>query len=88
MLDKTNDVDEGAMSSDPAGLFGSLDGGSPEPFHFELEFPETMKRREGPVWLIKGLLPAAGLAVTYGPSGSGKSFLALDAALHIAGGRS
>ena len=75
------------MSSDPAGRSDSLDRGSPEPFRFELEFPQTMKRPEGPVWLIKGLLPATGLAVTYGPSGSGKSFLALDAALHIAGGR-
>ncbi len=29
-------------------------------------------------WVVKGLLPAQGLAAIYGPSGSGKSFLALD----------
>ncbi|MGO9475688.1 MAG: AAA family ATPase [Rhodomicrobium sp.] len=38
-------------------------------------------------WTIKGLLPAKGLAVIYGPPGCGKSFLALHAALHIAAGR-
>jgi len=37
-------------------------------------------------WLIKHLLPSRGLAVIYGPPGSGKSFVALDAAFHIAMG--
>ncbi|MGN6374862.1 MAG: AAA family ATPase [Sphingomonas sp.] len=36
------------------------------------------------MWLIKGLLPATGLALIYGHPGSGKSFLALDLALHVA----
>ena len=39
-------------------------------------------------WLVKGLLPSHGLAVVYGPPGCGKSFVTLDAALHIAAGRS
>ena len=39
-------------------------------------------------WLIKGLLPSHGLAVIYGPPGCGKSFVTLDAALHIAAGLS
>ena len=38
-------------------------------------------------WIIKGLLPSSGLAVLYGEPGCGKSFLALDAALHVAAGR-
>ncbi len=38
-------------------------------------------------WLIKGLMPRHGLMVIYGPPGSGKSFVALDAALHVAAGR-
>jgi len=38
-------------------------------------------------WLIKGLLPRCGLAAIFGPSGSGKSFLALDLAACIASGR-
>lgn len=42
--------------------------------------------RPAPTWLIKGLLPRAELVVCYGASGSGKSFLVLDLAWHIASG--
>lgn len=38
-------------------------------------------------WLVKGLLPATGIAAIYGPSTSGKSFLCLDLATAIAEGR-
>jgi hypothetical protein len=38
-------------------------------------------------WRIRGVLPAAGVAALYGPSASGKSFLALDMAAAVAGGR-
>jgi putative DNA primase/helicase len=37
-------------------------------------------------WRIRGVLPAVGLAGLYGPSASGKSFLALDMAAAIANG--
>lgn len=37
-------------------------------------------------WIVKGILPAAELAVLYGESGSGKSFMALDLAAAIAQG--
>ncbi|WP_248320846.1 AAA family ATPase [Caballeronia sp. Sq4a] len=37
-------------------------------------------------WRVRGVLPASGLAALYGPSGSGKSFLALDLCAAIAGG--
>ncbi len=37
-------------------------------------------------YLIKGLLPAQGLAVVYGAPSSGKSFLTLHAMLHVATG--
>jgi hypothetical protein len=37
-------------------------------------------------WLVRGVLPAEGLAALYGASGSGKSFLILDIAVAIAGG--
>lgn len=37
-------------------------------------------------WLLQGVLPSVGLAVLYGPSGSGKSFLALAVACAIAAG--
>lgn len=35
-------------------------------------------------WLVKRVLPSAGLALIYGHPGSGKSFLALDFAFHVA----
>lgn len=38
------------------------------------EFAQRKPQR----WIIKGVLPAAGLCVMYGDSGSGKTFLALD----------
>jgi putative DNA primase/helicase len=37
-------------------------------------------------WLVRGVIPAKGLAAIYGPSGSGKSFLILDMAFAIAAG--
>lgn len=37
-------------------------------------------------WMVKGVLPATGIAAMYGPSGSGKSFLALDLAMAVAKG--
>ncbi len=38
-------------------------------------------------WRVKGLLPATGIAAIYGPSGSGKSFLAKDLGACIALGQ-
>lgn len=38
-------------------------------------------------WRVRGVLPAAGLAALYGPSASGKSFLAFDMACAIAEGQ-
>lgn len=37
-------------------------------------------------WMIRCLFPMTGLTALYGPSGSGKSFLALDLAVAVAGG--
>ena len=37
-------------------------------------------------WMVRGVLPAEGLAALYGASGSGKSFLALDMGCAIANG--
>lgn len=39
------------------------------------------------VWLVRGVLPAEGLAALFGASGSGKTFLALDATAAVAEGR-
>ena len=40
-----------------------------------------------PEWLVDEILPASSFAFLYGPSGVGKSFVALDLALSIATGR-
>lgn len=45
-----------------------------------------MKRRPLPRWLIKHVLPESGVCMVYGPSTSGKSFLALDLCMAIARG--
>lgn len=38
-------------------------------------------------WLIQDVLPAQGIAVLFGEPGAGKSFLAIDLALHVAAGK-
>lgn len=38
-------------------------------------------------WLVRDMVPTAGLSVLYGEPGGGKSFLALDLAMHVATGR-
>lgn len=48
---------------------------------------EDLKKMPPPTWLVEGYIPKGGMAVLYGPSGSGKSFITLDWALSIATGR-
>ena len=40
-----------------------------------------------PQWLVKGIFPVCGIGAIYGPSGSGKSFLAFDMCCAIAEGK-
>lgn len=42
--------------------------------------------RPAPSWIVKGLLPRAGLVVLYGASGAGKSFVTLDIVAAVARG--
>lgn len=51
--------------------------------HFLHEYADNV---QDPTWLIPGLLPAHGIGMLYGESGSYKSFLALDMALSLAFG--
>lgn len=51
---------------------------------FAFEPAATFAARPLPPWLIKDVLPQAGLAVIYGASGSGKTFLTLDLAAAVA----
>lgn len=53
---------------------------------FSIRGSEQLMALPAASWLVKGVLPTTGLAVIYGPSGSGKSFLALDLVNCIASG--
>lgn len=53
---------------------------------FRLLTSEDLEQLPPLRWRVRGVLPATGLAAIYGPSGSGKSFLALDLVAAIAEG--
>ena len=58
----------------------------PEP-RYKLLGADDLRNLPPLAWRVRGELPAVGLAGLYGPSASGKSFLALDMAAAIAEGR-
>lgn len=87
-------------NSDINDLFCSPDGGfdvvqamlesvteppKPEP-RYKLLNRDDLAALPALAWRVRGVLPAVGLAGLYGPSASGKSFLALDMAAAIADG--
>jgi hypothetical protein len=47
---------------------------------------DTFMKRPRPRWRVKNLLPETGVALIYGPTGSGKTFLSLDLVASIIGG--
>ena len=57
-----------------------------EPASFKLLSSDELRALPKFEWRIKGVLPSQGLAVMFGPSGSGKSFLVLDMVHSIAAG--
>ncbi|KAA6124495.1 AAA family ATPase [Cupriavidus cauae] len=56
------------------------------PMRYRLQAGEELLTAAPLRWLVRGVLPAEGLGALYGPSGSGKSFLALDLCAAIAAG--
>ena len=58
----------------------------PEP-RFKLLTADQLRELPPLAWRVRGVLPATGLAALYGPSASGKSFLAFDMATAIAEGQ-
>lgn len=54
---------------------------------YKLMTDEELQNLPVPLWRVKGVLPESGLAFVYGASGSGKTFLVLDLAMAIAGGK-
>lgn len=78
-----------AISDEPPaylyeGAYGEASQGRSDSDPLPLQYFDDIAMQLTGLWLIKHLLPAVGLAVLYGHPGSGKSFLALDWALHIA----
>ena len=51
---------------------------STNPGRFHVVLPEEFVKSKPEAWILKGILPKAELAVVFGASGSGKSFLVLD----------
>ncbi|MEI6318273.1 MAG: AAA family ATPase [Pseudomonadota bacterium] len=54
--------------------------------HYKILSPSDLYALPPLQWRVKGILPATGIAAMYGPSSSGKSFLALDLAAAIVRG--
>lgn len=57
------------------------------PQRFRLLTPADLASLPPIEWRVRGVLPKTGIAALYGPSGSGKSFLALDMLAAMAHGR-
>jgi len=57
-----------------------------DPTRYKLLDSDDIRALPHLVWCVKRIFPATGLAAIYGPSASGKSFLALDIAVKIAEG--
>ena len=60
---------------------------SEPPQRFRLLNPAELASLPPVRWRVRGVLPEEGIAALYGPSGSGKSFLALDMLAAVAAGR-
>ncbi len=63
-----------------------LDQSKKPPMRYRLMKAAEIVDRPPLRWMVRGVLPAEGIAALYGPSASGKSFLALDLAAAIAAG--
>lgn len=63
-----------------------INEGTTQPQRFNFEPVHEFSSATALPWIIKGVLPQAGLAVVYGASGSGKSFAVLDMGMAIARG--
>jgi hypothetical protein len=75
---------EGVASEAPNAI--TLDSPASAGNRFRVLSEEEFTARPAPEWIIKNVLPQAGLVLLIGASGSGKSFIALDMAGSIARG--
>ncbi len=57
-----------------------------DPMWFRTQSWDEVANAEPPSWLIEDVLPAGNVSILWGPSGSYKSFVALDIAAHVCQG--
>lgn len=79
------------QANDIASMYGAKPIAMPNrfaPTRYKLLTAGAVSRLSGIKWRIKGVIPESGVAAIFGPSGSGKSFLALDLAMSVAKGTS
>ena len=85
---KNSDVCDLAQRDGLEALEILLSNSKKPPQRYKLLTGEDLANLPPLRWCVRGVFPAAGVAALYGPSASGKSFLALDMATAIAEGRS
>lgn len=90
--DEPNNFDANDLAQrDGADVLAELLEGATEPPkpapRYKLLGADELRNLPPLAWRVRGVLPAVGLAGLYGPSASGKSFLALDMAAAIAEGQ-
>lgn len=86
-LGNNGDINDMAQRDGIEAVAELLAGAIFPPVRFRLLSVNDLMRLPPVQWIVKGVLPADGLAALYGASGSGKSFLVLDLLACIADGR-
>lgn len=82
------DANDYETEHDSDALAALLQAAKTPPMRYRLLSGADLLNAQPLRWLVRGVLPNEGLAALYGPSGSGKSFLALDLGAAVAGGAS
>lgn len=80
------DANDYEAEHDSEALADLLQAVKTSPMRYRLQSGDDLLNAPPLRWFVRGVLPADGLAALYGPSGSGKSFLALDLCATIADG--
>ncbi|MGF6879030.1 AAA family ATPase [Paraburkholderia sp. MM5477-R1] len=80
------DANDYERDHDSEALADLLRAAKMPPMRYRLQSADDLLNAPSLRWLVRGVLPASGFAAVYGPSGSGKSFLALDLCASIAEG--
>jgi phage/plasmid primase-like uncharacterized protein len=83
-----SDFNDMATEAGPDAVRQTIESAlKPPPQRFRLLTAGELAKLDPIRWLVRGVLPREGIGALFGPSGSGKSFLALDLLAAIATGR-